>query len=200
MSVKVLGGWAKGFSLKVPPGDQVRPTSVMLKRRVFDSVQNLEGIIFVDGCAGSGAMGIEAWSRGANEVHLLEKNPKVYKNLEENVKRLRDKYPEETTNRPLKTHLYDVGKWVGPFQKLYEEKKEESSFIFFFDPPYNKTNLYDEVINKKMGIDSWYGDYLWIEADNKKGVKRSFWETSPLFLEKEFTQGDSYLLLAKYKK
>jgi len=41
---------------------------------------------------------------------------------------------------------------------------------------------------------------LWIEADNKKGVKRSSWETSPLILEKEFTQGDSYLLLAKYKK
>ena len=103
MSVKVLGGWAKGFSLKVPQGDQVRPTSVMLKRRVFDSVQNLEGTIFIDGCAGSGAMGIEAWSRGASEVHLLEKSPKVYRNLEENVKRLEDKYPEEATNRLLKT-------------------------------------------------------------------------------------------------
>ena len=200
MSVKVLGGWAKGFSLKVPQGDQVRPTSVMLKRRVFDSVQNLEGTIFIDGCAGSGAMGIEAWSRGASEVHLLEKSPKVYRNLEENVKRIQDKYPEEATDRILKTHLCDVGKWVKPFQKLYEEKKGDFSFIFFFDPPYNKTNLYEEVINKKMLNDFWYNGDLWIEADNKKGVKRSFWETSPLLLEKEFNQGDSYLLLAKYKK
>ena len=200
MSVKVLGGWAKGFNLKVPSGDQVRPTSVMLKRRVFDSIQNLEGVIFVDGCAGSGAVGIEAWSRGATEVYLLEKNPKVFRNLEENVKRLQAKYPKETKERPLKVRLYDIGKWVNAFQKIYAEKKEKSSFVFFFDPPYNQMRLYEEVINKKMCGDSWYEGDLWIEADSKKGVKREFWDSGPFFVEKEFTQGDSYLLLGKYKK
>ena len=143
--------WAKGFGLKVPQGDQVRPTSVLLKRRVFDSIQNLEGVIFIDGCAGSGAMGIEAWSRGASEVYLLEKNPKVFRNLEENVKRLKEKYPEETKQSAIKNYLQDIGKWVRGFQKLYEDKKEESSFIFYFDPPYFQTKLYEDIINKKIG-------------------------------------------------
>ena len=143
-------------------------------------------------------MGIEAWSRGASEVYLLEKNPKVFRNLEENVKRLKEKYPEETKQRPLKTTLQDIGKWVRGFQKLYEDKKEESSFIFYFDPPYFQTKLYEDIINKKIGSGTWYKGDLWIEADNKKGVRREYWDSGPFFVEKEFSQGDSYLFL-KYK-
>ena len=73
MSLKILGGKAKGFTISVPPADTIRPMQVMLKRRVFDSYQNLEGVTFVDLCAGSGAVGLEAWSRGADEIYYSEK-------------------------------------------------------------------------------------------------------------------------------
>jgi 16S rRNA (guanine966-N2)-methyltransferase len=79
MSIKILGGVAKGFTLVTPSESITRPTSVLLKRRLFDFYQNLNGHYFIDLCAGSGSIGIEAASRGAYPVLLVESNPKAYK-------------------------------------------------------------------------------------------------------------------------
>ena len=73
MSVKILGGFARGLNLLVPKGDLIRPTSIMLKRRVFDFFQRMDDKIFIDLCAGSGAVGLEAWSRGAQK--FISTNP-----------------------------------------------------------------------------------------------------------------------------
>ena len=74
MSVKILGGPLKGLDLKVCDSKTLRPTSVMLRRKIFDSHQNLEGFFFVDACAGTGAVGIEAFSRGAQKSYFFENN------------------------------------------------------------------------------------------------------------------------------
>ena len=57
MSIKILGGFARGQVLAVPKTDSIRPTSVMLRRRIYDFFQDLDGFYFLDICAGSGAMG-----------------------------------------------------------------------------------------------------------------------------------------------
>ena len=74
MSISILGGVAKGAKLATPSSHNTRPTSVLLKRRLFDSHQSFEGIEFYDICAGSGSMGIEAMSRGAEKVIFVESN------------------------------------------------------------------------------------------------------------------------------
>ena len=88
MSLKILGGFARGQILAVPKGDLIRPTSVMLKRRIYDFYQDLSGVTFIDLCAGSGAMGFEAWSRGARRIYLNEVNRHVLMTLEENRENL----------------------------------------------------------------------------------------------------------------
>ena len=200
MSVKILGGLAKGFSLKVPSGNHVRPTSVLLKRRIFDSFQSLEGTLFVDSCSGTGAIGLEAWSRGAEEVYLLEKNRKVYKNLEQNVKKLSETYSREFSLRPVRPCLVGVDKWMETFQGLYLEKKEDLDFIFFFDPPYEETKLYEKIILNRLANTSWYKGLIWIESDVKKGLKQNYWNDKNLEIKKVFSQGDSYILIAKVRE
>ena len=75
MPLRILGGKAKGQLLKSPPENSItRPTSVMLKRKFFDAFQDLGEAHFYDLCAGSGSVGIEAWSRGVKQVELVEKH------------------------------------------------------------------------------------------------------------------------------
>lgn len=72
MAINILGGHAKGHALFVPPTSITRATTVMLRRKFFDAHQDLTNCLFIDLFAGSGAMGLEACSRGAERVILVE--------------------------------------------------------------------------------------------------------------------------------
>ena len=118
MALTILGGLAKGQTLKVPPGDMIRPMSVLLKRKIFDSRQNLEGYRFVDLCAGSGAVGLESWSRGADEVYFTEINKKVAKLTQENLKKIQASYREE--NPTFHFQNRDCLSWLKTsFEEIY---------------------------------------------------------------------------------
>ena len=65
MSIKILAGELKGMGIAVPSSDQLRPTSIMLRKKIFDASQGLDIRWFVDLLAGSGSVGLEAVSRGA---------------------------------------------------------------------------------------------------------------------------------------
>jgi len=73
--VRVVGGEVKGRHLQAPPGRAVRPTSDRVREAIFDmlaSLGGLEGALVVDLFAGSGALGIEALSRGARRAVLVD--------------------------------------------------------------------------------------------------------------------------------
>ncbi|NOY74222.1 MAG: hypothetical protein GXP32_00315 [Kiritimatiellaeota bacterium] len=91
--MRVLSGTASGIVLNVPRGLEVRPTGVRARGALFDSVSSTigwTGACVVDLFAGSGALGIEAASRGAETVRFVEKSPKhaavIRKNLEKIAK------------------------------------------------------------------------------------------------------------------
>lgn len=132
MSIQILGGVAKGLKLSTP-SNLIRPTSVLLKRRLFDSIQDFSPYEFVDLCAGSGAIGLEAASRGANKIYLNEFNPKVFRVLKNNISDFQKKYSE-----------CEISTSKDSFKKFLDryELKEES--FLFFDPPYEKLELYQE--------------------------------------------------------
>ena len=76
MEVRVVGGVAGGRRIKAPPGDTTRPTSDAVREAVFNAVasrMDLEGARVLDLFAGSGALGIEALSRGAREVTFVDR-------------------------------------------------------------------------------------------------------------------------------
>jgi 16S rRNA (guanine966-N2)-methyltransferase len=75
---RIVGGSAGGRRLRTPPGDATRPTSDRVREALFSSVQSevgsLVGLGFLDLFAGTGAVGLEARSRGASAVTLVERD------------------------------------------------------------------------------------------------------------------------------
>ena len=74
------------MSLKSPPGDQTRPTSSKVREAVWNSLrETLEGASVFDSFSGSGAIGIDALSLGAQEVQFCETHRPTLRVLKENV-------------------------------------------------------------------------------------------------------------------
>jgi 16S rRNA (guanine966-N2)-methyltransferase len=73
---RIIGGSAGGRRLRTPSGDATRPTSDRVREALFSSIESWagswQGLRFLDLYAGSGAIGLEAWSRGAAAVTLVE--------------------------------------------------------------------------------------------------------------------------------
>ena len=75
MSLRIIGGTFRNRPIKSPKGDRTRPTSAMMRKAVFDICQPfIEDAAFLDLFAGSGAMGIEAISRGASHATFVDKD------------------------------------------------------------------------------------------------------------------------------
>lgn len=84
--MRISGGQARGITLLVPKGDAVRPATDGMRQAVFSSLAaRLPGVRFLDLFAGSGAYGLEAFSRGATGGVFVEKNPKAAACLRQNI-------------------------------------------------------------------------------------------------------------------
>lgn len=70
--LKIIAGTARGTVLDVVPGLNVRPTAERVRKAMFDSLRDFDGLSVADLYAGSGALGLEAASRGAAAVLLVE--------------------------------------------------------------------------------------------------------------------------------
>jgi 16S rRNA (guanine966-N2)-methyltransferase len=133
--MEICGGIYGGRILKSPSGN-VRPTSSLMRQAIFNML-NVKGKIFLDMFAGSGAVGIEALSRGANkvcfvdiDVRTLLFNLKVVENKESYVVKKMD------------------------FRRFIEKNDECYDFVFL-DPPYNcgfVEALEDKILNINFDI------------------------------------------------
>ena len=136
--MEVLGGLAKGMTLKVPAGREVRPTSVRSRRALFDMLGDLTGRRFCDLFAGSGAVGIEAASRGASQVVLVEKSPRVISSIRDNVRRAEALCPET---------LFQIFPGILPDCLAKLTVASPSPDLIFADPPYAESaDLLDGVL------------------------------------------------------
>ena len=192
MSVKILGGIAGGLVLITPKGDRIRPSASRLKRKIFDFRQDFTGVIFIDICAGSGAMGFTAWSRNADELWLVEADRNVFKVLKKNVDKVHAAYKNESRKIHLINELCES--WILKFRKIYknfdEDKRKKT--IIFIDPPYRKVKLYQKMVKYLSG--GWFTGEIWIESDQKKGIPLESWEAvKEIYLVKSFHQGDGHI-------
>lgn len=138
MSLRILGGEFKGRILCSPKTDATRPTLAVMKQAVFNILQTtIEGADVLDLYAGSGAMGLEALSRGAKSATFVESDKHAFHCIKENVKLLK------VENRCTLVS-YDVvvalKKWV----------KTQAAFdMIYADPPYApaaKLKLLEELL------------------------------------------------------
>jgi 16S rRNA (guanine(966)-N(2))-methyltransferase RsmD len=87
--VRVIAGSRKGHKLVAPRGLDTRPTSDRVRENIFNLVGPLEGARVLDLFAGSGALGIEALSRGAASALFVEREQDAVRTIERNLDRLR---------------------------------------------------------------------------------------------------------------
>ena len=130
MSLRIYGN----RELKTLPGQETRPTSALVREAVFNIWQGaISGCRWLDLCAGTGSMGVEALCRGANCVVAIEKSSRACAIIQENAQRVRE--PEQT----FQVLRGDV------IQRLKTLKGQQSDRIYF-DPPY-VSDLYQPVLN-----------------------------------------------------
>ena len=134
--MRVIAGEARGMRLSAPRGTTTRPTTDRVKEALFsllDSAHRLDGARVLDLFAGSGSLGIEALSRGAEHVVFIEKNRQALESLQQNL---------------LHTRFGDRSE-VLPFdcmQALERLGRQKNRFdLVLLDPPY-QAGLHQKVI------------------------------------------------------
>ncbi|HMX30377.1 MAG TPA: 16S rRNA (guanine(966)-N(2))-methyltransferase RsmD, partial [Blastocatellia bacterium] len=132
--MRVIAGQFKGRRLKTLEGLTVRPTSDRMRETLFNILApRIEGARFVDLCSGSGAIGIEALSRGAAHVTFVESSRKAATVISENLRHcgIRENY--KFVARDALTALKHFA------------RDQQQFDIFYFDPPYD-SGLYSPVL------------------------------------------------------
>jgi 16S rRNA (guanine966-N2)-methyltransferase len=134
--MRVTGGILRGRILKVPRGDAVRPTQDMVRQALFSSLAaRIPGCRFLDLFAGSGAVGLEAWSRGAGQVVWVEGDGRAFRVLQGNIQTLCGSETGKTEDQEWRAVRSDA------FHYLRGLRGMESYDIVFADPPYDRTGV-----------------------------------------------------------
>lgn len=125
-TLRIIAGALKGRRLAVPPGDAVRPTSDRLRETLFNVLgPTLDDVRVLDVFAGTGALGLEAISRGAAHATFVERDANVARLLESNIAQCRVADRCAVLRRDFLTMEQSVGSGVAqPFD------------VALLDPPY----------------------------------------------------------------
>ena len=125
--MRITGGEFGGRNLKVPKTDAIRPTQDRVREAVFNIIQfEIPGSDFLDLFAGSGAVGLEALSRGAKSVTFVEQNRRHLMTLHQN---LDDILAAKGAQRGTEVVGADAYRWVAHYAG-------PGFSIGFADPPY----------------------------------------------------------------
>jgi 16S rRNA (guanine(966)-N(2))-methyltransferase RsmD len=129
--MRIIAGEFRSRRLKSIPGDATRPTSDRLRETIFDILQTrIAGSIFLDAYAGTGAMGIEALSRGAHHAYFLERNRIALEAIRENLASLK----------------VEARATVVPGAVLQTLTRHRADIVFL-DPPYGLEREYPAALD-----------------------------------------------------
>lgn len=149
-TLRIIGGTHRGRKLSFVDAPNLRPTPDRMRETLFNWLQPvIHDARCLDLFAGSGALGLEALSRGAGEVIFVEKDPKAAQRLKENLSLLH----------------YDPAQCHQQTAQAFFETEPKQFDVVFLDPPY-KSDFLPEVIQQ---LDNgWLADgaRLYIEHDS----------------------------------
>jgi 16S rRNA (guanine966-N2)-methyltransferase len=174
MSLQILGGQAAGHTIFLPGRAKFRPTAVLLRRKLFDAHQTWMHESFFDVCAGSGAMGMEAYSRGAQSF-WGEQDTATLKLLAKNLQSLQDKIKKIPTDE-------EDGRETGINEPVIFNTRQAADFgiskirpkfplTIFFDPPYEQLATLLRPFLTAVQQQKIVWQEIWIESDRQKGLK-----------------------------
>ncbi len=131
--IRIIGGDWRGRRLKVPAGEGLRPTPDRVRETLFNWLApDLRGARVLDAFAGAGALGLEAASRGARSVTLVERDRRVAALLQRQAGELDDAGRVEVVAADVLDYLRD------PSPQRYD--------LVFIDPPYDRPQLREQLL------------------------------------------------------
>jgi 16S rRNA (guanine966-N2)-methyltransferase len=152
--LRIIAGRWRGVPIAFPPLSEVRPTPDRVRETLFNWLQpTIVGASCLDLFAGSGALGFEALSRGAERAVLVDRNPKLAEHLRETATKLRAEGVEVVASEAIQ----------------YLRRSAQPFDIVFLDPPY-ASNLLPEVCS--MLAQGWLAPngLVYLEAPAESGL------------------------------
>lgn len=126
MKLRIIAGKHKGYQLDAPHGHRTHPMGEKIRGALFNMLGDISGLKILDCFAGSGALSLEAFSRGAAGIVAVDNDKSAQLTIQDNIDRL-------NANKKVKLVKANVGSWV----------KRDNSGLFdvvIIDPPYDKVN------------------------------------------------------------
>lgn len=180
--MRIISGTMRGTKLYTLEGDNTRPTLDRVKEALFSKINfELQDATILDLFAGSGALGLEALSRGAEKVFLCDNSRDAIKVINQNIEKTKTKDKITLLNMDYKKALEEIKKLDVKFD------------VVFLDPPY-KTDFAENatkyiVENKLLKEDG----FIVLETDEKERVLKNL-DTNILDINEIKKYGRVYLL------
>lgn len=184
--MRIISGTARGTKLYTLEGQATRPTLDRVRESFFNIVQNeISNSVFLDLFSGSGAVGLEAASRGARKVILCDKSKDAINVINKNI---------EKTHLRDKIELYNLD-----YEVILNTKIKEKLDFVYIDPPYNSdfaVKSVDFIINRKL-VDE--NSNIIIETDDERNILDALKKSETEVIDKR-KYGRAILIFLKYRK
>lgn len=186
---RIIAGSRGGQRIAMPTGDRARPTTERVREALFSAIaawagtaavpveKSLEGLAFCDLYAGSGAVGLEAASRGASRVLLVERDPRTAQLSRRNAEAL-----------GLAVEIV-----VSPVEQVLRKSPARPFDVVFADPPYE---LDSSTVNgqiERLVSNAWVGDGSLIVLERSRRSPQPMW---PDVAAKRWTRAYGETILA----
>ncbi len=199
--MRIISGFAKGLKLSSPPrsGQSIRPTSDRNREALFSVIHNrVRGALVLDLCAGTGALGLEALSRGAHGAVFVDKSPLAIKLIKANVNILQRCLSTDSSTAlpPVKVIQKDLSRSLLFLTKITNHLFPQFNIIFL-DPPYSKGLAEQTLIHLNEVNILADGGLLIVEESTKVVLPR---QLSSLSVTDNRQYGDSTFWLYERRK
>lgn len=184
--MRIISGTARGTKLYTLEGKTTRPTLDRVKESLFNIIQNeIPNSVFLDLFSGSGAIGLEAASRGAKKVILCDKSKDAVKVINKNI---------EKTHLSGKVELYNLD-----YESLLETKINEKLNIVYIDPPYDSDFAIKsiKVVLERKLIDE--NSVIIVETDDEEKILENL-KTVKIDITDKRKYGRAVLIFLKIRK
>ena len=163
--MRIISGKFRGLKLQPPVDFSIRPTSDRLKESLFSILESnkynikIENSNVIDICSGTGALGIEALSRGAKLIYFIDKDPKAINVLQKNISKLKIDYKDETYIKIIRA---DANKALQNIKNTFD--------IVLIDPPYNSNVIEECLVKLKQYNLINFNSYIFTESSKNENI------------------------------
>ena len=163
--MRIISGKFRGLKLQPPVDFTIRPTSDRLKESLFSILESnkynikIENSNVIDICSGTGALGIEALSRGAKLIYFIDKDPKAINVLQKNISKLKIDYKDKTYIKIIRD---DANKALQNIKNNFD--------IVLIDPPYNSNVIEECIVKLKQYNLINFNSYIFAESSKNENI------------------------------